>query len=108
MFFGKKLFSYISVKIVENLCTRIFNVFVIEYECCASCVVGKRLGHHLFSLVLFPPPILAMGHSTTTWTKFYPILTTLPPQVDILHTYYILFVMCPRPLGLSTDPLKVS
>ena len=31
------------------------------------------------------------GHSTTTWTKFYPILTTHPPLVDknwhFTHTY---------------------
>ena len=34
-------------------------------------------------------------HSTTTWTKFYPILTTYPPIrwtiVDILYTTYPLF-----------------
>ena len=85
MFFGKKLFSLPMVKIVENLCRRIFNVFVIEYECCASCVVGKRLGHHLFSLVLFPPPILAMGHSKPIWI-ILPNFDHLLPQLDISCT----------------------
>ena len=100
--------AYISVKIVENLCPRIFNVFVIEYECCASCVVGKRLGHHLFSLVLFPPPILAMGHSTITRTKFYPILTPNPFEYK-KWTFCILSTLClVTHCGLSIDPLSTS
>ena len=31
------------------------------------------------------------GHSTTTWAKFYPIMTTYPSGADILHTTYHLF-----------------
>ena len=35
----------------------------------------------------FLPPVHPyLGHSTTTWTKFYPSLTLSPPRVDILHT----------------------
>ena len=30
--------------------------------------------------------VLLRGHSTTKWTELYPILTTYPPQVDILNT----------------------
>ena len=31
------------------------------------------------------------GPSTTIWTKFYPILTTYPPRLDILYTPYPFF-----------------
>ena len=44
------------------------------------------------------------GHSTITWTKFYPILTPFPPWVDILHAIYPL--LC-DPRGLSTDSLPL-
>ena len=40
-------------------------------------------------LVTPPPKFLPRGHSTTTWTKFYPILTTYPTRVD--NTTYPLF-----------------
>ena len=42
------------------------------------------------------------GHSTTTWTKFYPILTPTPLKwtcVDILHP-----PLCPR--GQNMDKNK--
>ena len=35
------------------------------------------------------------GHSTTTWAKFYPILTTYPLErtiVDNLHTTWVLYM----------------
>ena len=37
------------------------------------------------------------GHSTTMWTRFYPILTPLPPRVDRNghFTYYLPFVTWP-------------
>jgi hypothetical protein len=41
----------------------------------------------------------AKGHSTTTWTKFYPILTTYPPWVDScwqLLTFYMIPTLCSR------------
>ena len=52
---------------------------------------------------------LLWGHSKTTWTKFYPILTPQPPELewikmDILHTIYSLShdppwtFYCPPPL----------
>ena len=31
------------------------------------------------------------GHSTTTWTKFYPILTFYPPSSRRLWTFYMLY-----------------
>ena len=48
--------------------------------------------------------LIVRGHSTTTWTQFYPILTPIPlewTKMDILHTIYPLT----RDLhGLSNDP----
>ena len=50
------------------------------------------------------------GHSTTMWTKFYPTLTTYPPQVAqryILHTTYFWF-MGPNMEFLLTTYLPTS
>ena len=46
------------------------------------------------------------GHSKTTWTKFYPILTPTPlewTKLDILHTIYPL---SHNPQGLLNAPLQ--
>ena len=48
------------------------------------------------------------GHSTTTWTKFYPILTTYPPQVDNHVRYYTTYKAMAKTKtkrGVSTDHL---
>ena len=46
------------------------------------------------------------GHSTTTWTKYYPILTPYPPRVDNCKhlTDYLSFLHVIN-RGLSTDHL---
>ena len=42
------------------------------------------------------PLPLFMGHSTTTWTKFWPMLTTYPPWVDNCgHLFIIHMFMWP-------------
>ena len=55
------------------------------------------------------------GHSTTTWTRFYPILTPLPPSSGQLWTLYMISTLChmtklltPSPLFLSTQLLNDS
>ena len=45
-----------------------------------------------------------LGHSTTTWTKFYPILTPYPSWVDILHGKYLPFVTWSSMDFLLTPP----
>ena len=56
---------------------------------------------------LFYNTIIAICvHSTTTWTKFYPILTPFPHKVDNLHTTYPLF-MWPSVEFLLTTYLSV-
>ena len=51
----------------------------------------------------------AGDHSTTTWTKFYPILITYLPRADNCghFTYYIPFVHMTK-RGLTTDHLPTS
>ena len=48
--------------------------------------------------------ITVWGHSTTTWTKFYPILTTYTPRVNNCEhfIFYLHFVHVTK-RGLSTD-----
>ena len=51
------------------------------------------------------------GHSTTTWTKFYPILTPSTPRVDNCgyFTWYLPFVMWPSlDFLLTPSPLFLS
>ena len=54
------------------------------------------------------------GHSTTTWSKFYPILTNYPPRMDTcghttiyfsrvkrgLSTHHLPTLSCPRSYGM--------
>ena len=49
------------------------------------------------------------GHSTTTWTQFYPAVTTYPPRVDNCGyiTYHLPFVQVTK-WWLSTDHLPTS
>ena len=51
------------------------------------------------------------GHSPTTWTQFYPILTPFPPRVDHSwhFTWYLPFFMWPIvDFLVSTDPAPSS
>ena len=51
------------------------------------------------------------GHSTTTWTKFYPILTPSPLEwtnMDILHILSTLYHMTPVDFLLTPFPLFLS
>ena len=55
-------------------------------------------------MYIFNYSLLLRGHSTTTWIKFYPILTPTPlewTKMDILHTIYPSYV---TPCGLYSDP----
>ena len=46
-----------------------------------------------------------MGHSTTAWIQFYPILTPPPPSSGQKWMFYILSTLCHvTPCGLSADP----
>ena len=46
-----------------------------------------------------------MGHSTTTWIQFYPILTPQPPSSGQKWIFYILSTLCHvAPCGHSADP----
>ena len=81
------------------------------YWCCfvytkaSSFFIQGRTMHPglIFSRLTFT----TKGHSITTWTKFYPILTTYPPQVgncrEMLHTSYPLMTWPNVDLLLSTN-----
>ena len=43
--------------------------------------ISWRFKTHQTYMSSYRPPRLFGGRSTTTWTKFYPILTTYPPRV---------------------------
>ena len=59
-----------------------------------------------FHIFFFSPrsrdsSFIAAGHSITTWTKIYPILTTYPflsadARSGQLWTFYMLLILCPR------------
>ena len=74
-------------------------------------VGGGRLclTNYYLPLQLFRPSDIPAirGHSTTTWTKFYPILTLcLPPSSGQLWAFYMILNLCHvTKRGLSTDTL---
>ena len=75
---------------------RLSNASLISFDMCLSAHVPNIIWQ-------------AGGHSTTTWTKFHPILTTYPPWVDNYghFTYYQIFVHVTK-RGLSKDHLPTS